>query len=158
HSLSFPTRRSSDLAKLSYSTKLSPSQSLKFGTNLRYGFASKTFYSTLYGNYKKTLHNNSENYYNIHIEGGKYIQDITNVMPISEIYNTYTSLSGKNYLSFYERKYMNASWKHSLGNGFNYTIAANYEDRSPLENNSTYTWFSASKDNIQANNPSELPT
>lgn len=143
--------------KPTYTTKISSSQSLQFGTKLRYGFASKTFYSSLFGNYKKTLKNNKENYYKIHVEGGNYINDITNLMPISEIYNTYTALSGRNYLSFYERTYANASWEHSLGNGFKYSISATHENRKPLENNTNYTWFQLSDKNIQENNPSELP-
>lgn len=142
--------------KPSISTEWSKQLHTRFSSQLRYGFASERFYGTLKGEVKIIDKTITDKQHNFSIEGGRYITDMTQLMPISELYNTYTALSGKNYLSFYEKTFLSAKWKHTLGNGLSYGVQFDYEDRKPLENNTDYTWFKRSKKDIRPNQPSGL--
>ncbi len=141
-----------------YSYQLNTNNKLSLAWHTRYGIQGKQWYNKLKLSWINENKFHSEKQNALFVEGGKYIFDITGLMPLSEIYNTYTTLKGKNLLKFYEANFIKISEAYQLGNGWKWNIDLSFEDRKPLSNTAFYTW--GDKDNVKKltpNNPAELP-
>lgn len=141
-----------------FTKKLYNNQSITAKLSTRYGFSGKDWYNKGMVHYRKNDTNMQGKYWSATIEGGRYISDITNLEPMTEFYNTFSTLYGWNYLKFYESNFLNLNFKTNKSNGWNYQLNARYEDRSPLENTNDYTFEKANKSRLTPNNPPELPT
>jgi hypothetical protein len=74
------------------------------------------------------------------ISGGKWVEQINNANPISQLSNTIRSwLFERNYAKFYEAWYGRFNFSKDVGNGVTLLGGMKYEDRIPLENTSSYS-------------------
>lgn len=121
--------------------------------NLRYGFANKHFnpYLTLGYIYGKKYATS------ISLSGGKRVFQFNNNSPIGERGNTISSLlSEENRIKSYEAIYFRGSLKKEFGNGFSFLTGFQYQDRTPLENRTNYTWKNKADKEYTPNYPNEL--
>jgi Family of unknown function (DUF5686)/CarboxypepD_reg-like domain len=121
--------------------------------NFRYGFLNKHFNAHL-----TTRYNFGTKYQSsAMLSGGKRIFQFNNKINIGPRRNTLaTLLSQKNLMLFYEAWYLRGSYSRGIGNGFNWTVAFQYQDRMPLENASDYTWRKKNDRQFTPNYPVEL--
>lgn len=144
--------------KPKYSFQINQNNKLSLAWHTRYGFHSDTWYNKVKFSWLQKSKRNSARNQELSIEGGRYIYDITGLQPLSEIYNTYTTLVGKNLLKFYEAKFINIKESYAFGNGWDLGLNLKYEDRKPLHNHTTYTFDNnAYTYRLTPNNPVELP-
>lgn len=126
--------------------------SISIAPNLRYGFGNKHFngHLTVRYNYGK------KNVNQIAVSGGSRVFQFNNYSPIGPRGNTLSSLLSKeNRMKTYEAKYFRVSFTESIGNGFTWIAGFQYQDRSPLDNVTNYSWFKK-KEEYTANFPDEL--
>lgn len=110
--------------------------------NFRYGFLNKHFNShlTVRYNFGTRYHSSAM------ISGGKRVFQFNNQSTVGPRRNTLsTLLSERNLLLLYEAWYLHGSYTQGIGNGFSWTAAFQYQDRLPLENRSSYTWYKKDK-------------
>ena len=74
------------------------------------------------------------------LSGGKWVYQINNANPISQLSNTIRSwLFERNYAKFYEAWYARFNFSKDVGSGITVFGGLKYEDRIPLENTSSYS-------------------
>ncbi len=74
------------------------------------------------------------------LSGGKWVYQINNANPISQLSNTIRSyLFERNYAKFYEAWYARFNFSKDVGNGITVFGGMKYEDRIPLENTSFHS-------------------
>ncbi len=121
--------------------------------NTRYGFSNEHFNSFLLLGFKP-----KQNYLNRYFEvaGGKRVKQFNPEDPIDPFMNTsYTLFKRKNYMKIYENWFGELRYQNSFENGLKWNIMATYEDRLPLENTTSYSFYK--KDRIYLpNHPFEL--
>ena len=84
-------------------------------------------------------------------------RQINNAKPINRIINSaYTLLLHENHMKLYESRYISASYRRMIVNGFNLRMSVNYEARLPLPNTTNYSFFKTDKV-FSPNNISEIP-
>jgi hypothetical protein len=128
-------------------------RSITVAPNLRYGFTNRHFNAHLTVIYKYGKRNASS----ISISGGKRIFQFNNNSPIGPRGNTLSSLLGENNrMKIYEAWYFRGSYNKGIGHGFSWTAAFQYQDRKPLENRTSYTWFDKKDREYTPNYPNEL--
>jgi hypothetical protein len=110
---------------------------ISLSPNLRYGFLNKHFNAHLTTRYEfGTKYHSSAM-----LSGGKRVFQFNNQSDIGPRRNTIsTLLSQKNLLLLYEAWYLRGSYTRGIGHGLSWTIGFQYQDRTPLDNNSDYTW------------------
>lgn len=142
--------------KLAY--RINQNESISMQWHSRYGWSSETWYNKLNVTYNHLNKKEPAKKWSISIDGGRYIQDISSQTSILPIYNTIsTLLYGKNYLKLYQKDFAAIQLDKHLGNGLSFRVGATYEDRSPLENTTTYNWSKNKEQYITPNNPASLP-
>lgn len=95
----------------------------------------------------------------IRVSGGKRVFQFNNNSPIGEKGNTLSCLwDEENRIKSYEAVYLRGTYKKGIGDGFNWFIAFQYQDRKPLENTSTYTWRNKADREYTPNYPNEILT
>jgi len=121
--------------------------------NIRYGFLNKHFNAHL-----TTRYNFGTKYQtSAMLSGGKRVFQFNNKINIGPRRNTLATLfSRKNLLLLYEAWYVRSSYSRGIGNGFNWTIGFQYQDRMPLENNSDYSFYNKDDREFTPNYPVEL--
>jgi hypothetical protein len=93
------------------------------------------------------------------ISGGKWVEQINNSNPISQLSNTIRSwLFERNYAKFYEAWYGRFNFSKDVGNGVTWFGGMKYEDRIPLENTSTYSFGNRKGIEFTPNFPIEIMT
>ncbi len=113
-------------------------RSISFAPVLRYGFANKHFNPHLTVRYEY----GKRNAQSIAISGGKRVFQFNNYSPIGPRGNTLSCLLGKeNRMKTYEAYYFRGSFVQSIGGGFTWTAAFQYQDRLPIDNVTNYSWF-----------------
>ena len=127
--------------ELGYQRQLDSSNLLKVRTAFRYGFANTHFNGI---GRISLLHRDKAwrgRMWEVGAEGGKYVFQFNPENPVNELLNTASALFyGENYLKIYERWNYAIDYRQSLGNGWSWQAALNYQDRLPLENTTDYTW------------------
>ncbi len=126
---------------------------LSFGPTIRYGFSSKRWYGSMYMKYNflKFMHTGE-----VFISGGKYIYQINRNNPIPFWLNMAGSLFfHENFMKLFERKFLDFFWKQPLSSDFLFTLNASWEDKSPLENTTEFSFFEQEKE-YGPNNPENI--
>ncbi len=130
-------------------------RSLSISATARYGFANQHLNPYLTMNYtygKKYISS-------IRLSGGKRVFQFNNNSPIGERGNTLSCLlSEENRIKSYEAWYFRGSYRQSLGDGFSWVAAFQYQDRMPLDNRTTYTWNNKAGKTYTPNYPYEVMT
>nr|MBP7109614.1 hypothetical protein [Chitinophagaceae bacterium] len=121
--------------------------------NLRYGFLNKHFNPNLTLNYVYGKKYAST----ISLSGGKRVFQFNNNSPIGERGNTISSLlSEENRIKSYEAAYFRGSYRKNVGDGFSIVAGFQYQDRSPLNNLTDYTWSKKDNKEYTPNYPFEI--
>lgn len=105
---------------------------------LNYGFAEKKFRA-----YLKARYNFDRIYHSrLSLQGGTQIRQFNGSMPISNLWNSsYTLFERKNFAKYYEQTFASLSFEREIFNGLRGYFSVGYADRSPLNNNSDYSFF-----------------
>lgn len=136
-------------------TAASGRRSFFFRPNARYGFSNGHFNGSLTGGY-----NFGKKYFNsISIGGGKTVLQFNNAEPVNPRVNTMASLYySRNYMKIYEAWFGRVTYSAGLGEGFTWSLSAQYQDRLPLENTTDYRWKKFNNRMFTPNYPTELLT
>lgn len=95
--------------------------------------------------------------WDIGIEGGKYVFQFNPRSSMTQLYNTFTTLTeGRNLYKIYERYTAAAFVERKVGNGWNWKLKAGFQQRIPLSNTTFYTWANKDKTQWTDNVPTEL--
>ncbi len=122
---------------------------------VRYGFSNHHFNSA--GTITYTL--GRKYFSSFSISGGKWVNQINNDNPISQLSNTIRSwLFERNYAKFYEAWYGRFNFSKDVGNGLTFFGGMKYEDRIPLENTSHYSFGDRKGIEFTPNFPIEVTT
>lgn len=117
----------------------------------RYGFASEKAYMTL--SFRRSVTKGREGY-SWGVDGGKYIYQYNAEEPISEQVNAiYSLFFRENYMKLYEKTFVKLYWAHRMGDKFTYRTSFSIEERSPLTNNSDYSFFYTGTKEYSPNQP-----
>jgi hypothetical protein len=93
------------------------------------------------------------------LSGGKWVYQINNANPISQLSNTIRSwLFERNYAKFYEAWYARFNFSKDVGSGITVFGGMKYEDRIPLENTSFHSWGDRKGVEFTPNFPIEIVT
>ena len=116
-----------------------PERIWEFKPELRYGLASKKFYGTL--DIRRTLTDGGDGSY-FGLEGGKYIYQYNRDRPINELVNAFYSLYLRtNHMKLYEETFGRIYWQQSSNKGFVYQLGLTYAERSPLSNQTDFSFY-----------------
>lgn len=124
------------------------------GWNTRYGFSNSHLNS--FGTF--TIKPKGDNYRERHLQfsGGKRLLQFNRDNPIEAFTNTfYTLLYKKNYVKLYEAWFGKIEYNNRFESGIQLNVAANYEDRIPVENSTDFSFFKRDR-TILPNHPYEL--
>lgn len=136
-------------------TTIAGRRSVSIAPALRYGFSNRHFNPRLTVRYtfgKKYISSLS-------LSGGKRVFQFNNNSPISDRGNTLSSLlSEENRAKTYEAIYFRGSYQRGIGEGFTVIAGFQYQDRSPLENITDYTWRNKAGREYTPNYPYEIVT
>lgn len=112
-------------------------KSWRISPTLRYGFGNERVNAHLSGNY-----NFGKKYFNsITASFGRRVFQFNNDQPITPRANTYSTLYWRNnYMKIYEAVFARLGFTKGLGEGITVNGNIQYQDRSPLENTSDYSW------------------
>lgn len=104
---------------------------------VRYGFSNEK----LNGKLRLAYRYNPVKRSTISVEGGRYINQINNLDPISPFVNTlYTLFREKNYMKLYQRDFANVNYRTELLNGLSLNMSLDYSHRMPLQNTTNFTF------------------
>jgi hypothetical protein len=122
---------------------------------MRYGFTNHHFNAA-----GTVTYTHGRKYFSLFsISGGKWVNQINNANPISQLSNTIrTWLFERNYAKFYEAWYARFNFSKDVGNGLNFFGGIKYEDRIPLENTSYYSFGDRKGIEFTPNFPIEVMT
>lgn len=126
---------------------------LTVAPGIRYGFASGHLNPRLTVGYifgKKYMSQ-------LKLSGGKRVFQFNNNSPISDRGNTISCLwDEENRSKTYEAGYLRGSFQQGVGAGLTLVTGFQYQDRSPLENISNYTWRNKASRSYTPNYPNEI--
>lgn len=122
---------------------------------LRYGFSNHHFNAA-----GTVTYTHGRKYFStFSISGGKWVCQINNANPISQLSNTIRSwLFERNYAKFYEAWYARLHFSKDVGNGLTFFGGMKYEVRMPLENTSHYSLGDRKGIEFTPNFPIEIMT
>jgi hypothetical protein len=129
-------------------------KSISIRPALRYGFANNRFNPSISTNYtfgKKYLQS-------INIAGGKKVFQFNNEAPISEVINTYYTLTrAQNFMKIYEADFFKLNYNTGIGNGLDFSGTIHYQNRQALSNLSDIaSWNKLPKQALTPNHPVEF--
>src|SRR5688500_18152147 len=126
---------------------------LRITPNLRFGFGNKHFNA-----HTGVTYIFGKRYFSsVNFSGGRRVYQFNNASPISNRSNTISTLIGeKNTLKLYEAWFGQGSYTQGIGEGFTWSVGFQYQDRSPLENITDYTWRDRKDKVFTPNYPTEL--
>jgi hypothetical protein len=129
-------------------------KSWNFRPELRYGFASKQAYTTLEIR-RKVSQGRKE--YSWGAIGGKYVYQYNRDNPINEVVNAFYSLFlRQNYMKLYEQRFGKILWEHRPSDAFSYKMHLEYAERSPLSNQTNYSFYKKPGSEFLPNQPLNL--
>ncbi len=121
---------------LVYNTTTTKDKILSLGVDMRYGFASNTFYGKSVIDYEL----DPAKLTSLQLGAGSYVEEITGGESISPYFNMVYSLLEQNLQKLYQRNFAEAAIQTELLNGLDIAVSSSYAVRYPLENNTTYNW------------------
>ena len=142
-----------------WTKRLDPANSgrktITIAPNLRYGFANKHFNAHLTVGYSF----GKQNATTVSLSAGKRVFQFNNNSPVSDRSNSISCLiSEENRIKSYEAKYFRGSFRRDIGNGFTLTAGFQFQDRSPLENRTNFSWRDKKNREYTPNYPFEIMT
>lgn len=130
---------------LRYSNQFKNDHKYSLNTELRYGFASNSFYYK--GGFDYEL--NPKNMSKIGIAAGSTIAEISGNTSISNFWNAYFSLFAKqNFLKLYQKDFASLKWQREIVNGLDVSVASSFNKRYPLQNSTDYSWYNEEEEPI----------
>lgn len=124
--------------------------------NFRYGFVNTHFNSwidVIWRKYDAGISDEIKNY-NIAFSAGKKVEQYNSSNPILPLVNTITTLvDGKNEMKIHEKYFASISYNQTFENGVKIKFSSFYEDRMPLENSTSYTFYEKNINRITSNSP-----
>lgn len=123
---------------------------------LRYGFSNGKLNAKFRASYTYNPIKRSV----VSAEGGRFVEQINTLEPISPFVNTvYTLLMHQNYMKLYQRDYAQVNYRIELLNGLYLNTFLNYANRMPLQNTTDYTFRERPNNGFTSNVPvnAELP-
>ncbi|MDX5480924.1 MAG: DUF5686 and carboxypeptidase regulatory-like domain-containing protein [Hymenobacteraceae bacterium] len=122
--------------RMEYTKRFEDRRRYEIEPAVRYGFSNEKLNARLRMSYHYNPFRNS----NIAVEGGRYVEQISSVNPISPFVNTvYTLLAERNYMKLYQRDYGRLSYRSEFWNGITFNGSVDYAHRMPLQNTTDYT-------------------
>jgi len=121
--------------------------------HIRYGFSNERFNAWL-----STRYVFGEKYVSsVSISGGKRFFQINNENPIEQLANTVSTLFYKNnFMKLYAADFVRINFLKGVGGGLTLYANLQYQNRSPLENTTNYSWNNKRLRPYTPNYPSEL--
>jgi hypothetical protein len=131
-------------------------KSIRVTPALRYGFANQRFSPSISTNY--TFGKKYRQSFNI--SGGKKVFQFNNAAPISEVINTYYTLTrSQNFMKIYEADFFRLNYNAGIGNGLDFSGTIQYQNRQALSNLSDIaTWNKKTNQAMTPNHPAEFGT
>jgi hypothetical protein len=128
-------------------------RSLYLSPHLQYGVNNKRFNAHLTGRY-----NFGTKYYNsFEFSGGKRVFQFNNAQPVTPRENTFaTLLYGNNWMKVYEAWFGRVALTKGLGNGLTGLVRFDFQDRTPLENTTNFSWAKSKDVNYTPNHPVDV--
>ncbi|WP_242929509.1 DUF5686 and carboxypeptidase regulatory-like domain-containing protein [Pontibacter vulgaris] len=117
---------------------------------VRYGFSNEKLNAKLrlsytYNPVKRSM---------VTAEGGRFVEQINSLSPISPFVNTvYTLLQHENYMKLYQRDFARLNYRSELVNGLGFYTYLDYATRRPLQNTTDYTLRERSETGFTSNTP-----
>ncbi len=140
-----------------YFRRLDSNQYLNARLQTRYGFENRHFNAMGNINYSRQDKAWRGRGWIAGAEGGKYVFQYNPDNPVVPILNTFsTLLYNQNYLKLYERWDAAVYGGANLGTGLRFKIKLDYQDRRPLENETSYSWAKDRRGPVSVNTPAEL--
>ncbi len=128
-------------------------RSISITPDLRYGFSNQHFnaYAIVNYNYGKTYLSS------INISGGKRVYQFNNANPITPFYNSLSTLFYEsNYMKLYEAWFGKINFSKGIGDGLKFNIGLQYQDRTSLNNTTSYSFVTWKTRSFTPNYPTEL--
>ncbi|TDX02262.1 DUF5686 and carboxypeptidase regulatory-like domain-containing protein [Dinghuibacter silviterrae] len=124
---------------LGYEKRFGDHQALELHPDIRYGFANRTWGGSLEARYRFNVKYASE----LTVAGGRTTFQYDNADPITPQLNTaYTLFDVANYMKIYEASFGRLQYAKDLGKtGLNLVLGGEFQDRSPLTNTDTSTYW-----------------
>jgi len=139
-------------ARLNYTQRFDDRRRYEVEPAVRYGFSNEKLNARLRLSYRYNPFKDSQ----VGVEGGRYVEQISSVNPISPFVNTvYTLLAGQNYMKLYQRDYGRVNYRSELWNGLFFNGSADYAYRMPLQNTTDYTF--RERENQESSFTSNVP-
>jgi hypothetical protein len=124
----------------------------------RYGFSNERFNAIAKISYRKDIKEWHGKWWEVGVQGGRYVFQYNPVSSMYPLFNTIsTLLYGKNYMKLYERKDATVFFEKDHGNGFKWNVKLNYQERTPLDNTTGYSWAENAESRLTSNTPT-VPT
>ena len=122
---------------------------------VRYGFSNHHLNGSLRAGYTF----GKQYYSSFAISGGRDVFQFNNDNPITPLTNAYGTLFQKrNYMKIYEAWFARAGYTQGIGEGLTFQAFLEYQDRSPLENTSTFKFRDVKERPFTPNYPVERIT
>jgi hypothetical protein len=88
------------------------------------------------------------------VDGGRYVFQYNPVNPVIPVFNTWRALTFRqNDLKIYERWEASAYLRRNYGNGLQWMLKASWQQRLPMYNTTTYSFFKGNDDGFGPNTP-----
>jgi hypothetical protein len=126
--------------------EMTGSRSLSFTPSLRYGFGNRQFNPHLSTIFRPGGKANPR----WTVAAGRNVFQFNGANPISQLANTSnTLLFGNNHMKLYQAVYTTFSHTREIAPGLSLTAAVRYQDRTPLENTDTTTFWGRRSENMR---------
>ena len=137
----------------SYTKAYSVRKRISLLPHLRYGFSSRKLFG--WGTIRYTTGQKYRTVYSI--SGGRRIFQFNSDNPIEPLQNTLSSLLYKNnFMKIYASDYARFRFSKTFAKGISVSFQALYENRSPMENKTDYSWTTKKQRPYFPNYPTEL--
>lgn len=118
--------------------------------DVRYGFSNKHFNGSLESTYRYNVHSLAV----LSATAGSVVEQYNSDKPVSPLVNSlYSLISRKNYMKMYEKRFVKASHRFELFNGFVLGTMLEYASRTALQNTSDFSFSNSDKRKYTSNSP-----
>lgn len=125
---------------------------LRLNPTLRYGFKNETPQAKL----AITYDSKPSKFAQWQLEGGRFVQAFSRNGAISEIINTFYSLTeGENFLKLYQKTFAQIKHRRELLNGLQIGLGVEYAYREAMRNHTEYSWVKTENMRFTPNFPPE---
>ncbi|WP_162053590.1 DUF5686 and carboxypeptidase regulatory-like domain-containing protein [Pontibacter pamirensis] len=129
--------------RMEYTKRFEDRTRYEIAPAVRYGFSNEKLNAKLRLTYQYEPIKNST----VTVEGGRYVEQISAVDPISPFVNSiYTLVAERNYTKLYQRDFGRISYRSELLNGVYFNGWVDYAHRMPMQNSTDYTFRSRGGD------------